>query len=65
MTADYHPVVGGILNLHGSNLHWFGVATFVGCLMIFRDNMMASWVSGMVGGLADPDYLLFVDFRAT
>ena len=61
LTADHHPAVGGILNQHGWNLLWFGVATLVGGLMIWRGNMTAIWVTGMVGGLADLGYLLFVD----
>lgn len=62
LEADYHAAVGGVLNQHGWNLAWFGVATIVGGLLIWRANMTAIWVTGMVGGLADVGYLLFVDF---
>lgn len=62
LAGDYHPAAGGILNQHGWNLLWFGVATLIGGLMIWRGNMTAIWVTGMVGGLADLGYLLFVDF---
>ncbi|MDX8348139.1 hypothetical protein SLH49_09085 [Cognatiyoonia sp. IB215446] len=61
LTADYHPAVGGILNQHGWNLGWFGIATIIGGVLIWRRNMTAIWVTGMVGGLADVGYLLFVD----
>lgn len=61
LAADYHPAVGAILNQHAWNLLWFGVATIVGGLFIWRGNMTAIWVTGMVGGLADLGYLLFVD----
>ena len=61
LTADYHPAIGGILNQHAWNLLWFGVATVIGGLLIWRGNMTAIWVTGMVGGLADLGYLLFVD----
>lgn len=62
LAAEYHPAAGGILNQHGWNLLWFGVATIVGGVLIWRGNMTAIWVTGMVGGLADLGYLLFVDF---
>lgn len=61
LTGDYHPAVGGILNQHGWNLLWFGGATLVGGVMIWRKNLTAIWVTGMVGGLADLGYLVFVD----
>ena len=60
--ADYHAAVGGILNQHGSNLGWFGIATVIGAVLIWRQNLTAIWVAGMIGGLADIGYLLFVDF---
>ena len=65
LAADCHPAAGGILNRHGWDLFWFGVVTFIGGLMIWSGNMTAVWVTGMVGGLADLGYLLFVDFPAT
>ena len=61
LSGDYHPAIGGILNQHGWNLLWFGGATLVGGVMICRKNMTAIWVTGMVGGLADLGYLIFVD----
>lgn len=62
LASDYHPAAGGILNQHGWNLGWFGVATVIGAVLIWRGNVTAIWVTGMVGGLADLGYLLFVDF---
>lgn len=61
LQAEYHEAVGGILNQHGWNLGWFGVATIIGAVLIWRQNMTAIWVTGMIGGLADIGYLLFVD----
>ncbi len=61
LTADYHAAIGGILNQHAWNLLWFGVVTVIGGVMIWRGNMTAIWVTGMIGGLADLGYLLFVD----
>ena len=61
LQADYAPAVGGILNQHGWNLGWFGLATIIGGVMVWRQNMTAIWVTAMVGGLADLGYLLYVD----
>lgn len=61
LEADYHAAVGGILNQHAWNLGWFGVATIIGAVLIWRQNITAIWVTGMIGGLADLGYLLFVD----
>lgn len=61
LVADYHPAVGGVLNQHGFNLLWIGLATLVGAVFIWRGNLTAIWVTAMVGGLADVGYLLFVD----
>ena len=61
LEAEYHIGVGGVLNQHGWNLGWFGIATIVGSALIWRQNITAIWVTGMVGGLADVGYLLFVD----
>ena len=62
LALDYPAAVGGILNQHGWNLGWFGLATMIGAVFIWRANMTAIWVTAMVGGLADLGYLLFVDF---
>ena len=62
LTADYHGAVAGVLNQHGWNLAWFGLATIIGAGFIWRQNLTAIWVTGMVGGLADLGYLLFLDF---
>lgn len=61
LQADYHMAVGGVLNQHGWNLGWFGLATVIGAVFIWRQNITAIWVTGMIGGLADLGYLLFVD----
>ena len=58
---DYHPAIGGIINQHGWNLLWFGVVTAISAVFIWRGNITAIWVAGMVGGLADLGYLIFVD----
>ena len=62
LEANYHAAVGGVLNQHGWNLGWFGIATIIGAVLIWKQNITAIWVTGMIGGLADLGYLLFVDF---
>ena len=61
LAADYHPAVSGVLNQHGFNLLWIGLATIVGAVFIWRSTMTAIWVTAVVGGLADVGYLVFVD----
>ncbi|MEM9140241.1 MAG: hypothetical protein AAGB15_10475 [Pseudomonadota bacterium] len=61
MAGDYHSAVGGILNQHGWNLLWFGIVTTIGGVLVWRQVMTAIWVTGLIGGLADLGYLLFVD----
>ena len=61
LRQDYAPAVGGVLNQHGWNLGWFGLATVIGAVFIWRRSLTAIWVTAMVGGLADLGYLLFVD----
>lgn len=59
--TDYHPAVAGVLNQHGWNLGWGGLATIIGAAFIWRENATAIWVTAMVGGLLDIGYLVFVD----
>ena len=61
LQGSYHEAVGGILNQHGWNLAWFGLATVIGAVFIWRANRTAIWVTALIGGLADVGYLLFVD----
>lgn len=62
LEGAYHGAVGGVLNQHGWNLGWFGIATIIGGILVWRQNVTAIWVTAMIGGLADLGYLLFVDF---
>jgi hypothetical protein len=62
LVANYPDAAGGILNQHGWNLGWFGIATIIVAVFIWRENLTAIWVTGMVGGMADLGYLFFVDF---
>lgn len=61
LVMDYPASVGGVLNQHAWNLAWFGLATMIGAVFIWRANMTAIWVTAMVGGLADLGYFIFVD----
>ena len=61
LDLDYPAAVGGVLNQHAWNLAWFGLATIIGAVFIWRGNITAIWVTGMVGGLADLGYFFFVD----
>mgnify|MGYP001823214252 CR=1 FL=1 len=61
IVMDYPGIVGGILSQHAWNLAWFGIATIIGGVLIWRKNMTAIWVTAMVGGLADLGYFFFLD----
>jgi hypothetical protein len=61
LAMDYPAAVGGVLGQHAWNLAWFGLATIIGGIFIWRDNMTAIWVTAMVGGLADLGYFIFID----
>ncbi|MEM7024730.1 MAG: hypothetical protein AAF637_19445 [Pseudomonadota bacterium] len=61
LAAQYPAELSGILSQHGWNLGWFGIATIVGAVFIWRGNLTAVWVTGLIGGLADLGYFLFID----
>ncbi len=61
LAADYPAELSGILSQHGWNLGWFGIATIVGGVFIWRGSTTAIWVTALIGGLADVGYFLFVD----
>ena len=58
---SYPDALGAIMNQHGWNLVWFGVVTTIGAIFIWRGSDTAIWVCGMVGGLADLGYFMFLD----
>ncbi len=61
LAMDYPAAVGGVLDQHAWNLLWFGLATIIGAVFIWRRNTTAIWVTAMVGGLADIGYFVFID----
>ena len=61
LAADYPAELSGILSQRGWNLGWFGIATIVGGVCIWRGSTTAIWVTALIGGLADVGYFLFID----
>jgi hypothetical protein len=61
LTGPYHEAAGALINQHGFNLFWIGLVTLVGAVLIWRGNYMAMFIAGLVGGLADVGYFLFMD----
>ena len=61
LVVAYPDALGGIVNQHGWNLLWFGVATMIGAVYIWRESITAIFVTAMVGGLADLGYFIFLD----
>ncbi len=57
----YPEAAGAIINQHGWNLLWFGLATFVGAILIWRQNQTSVWVTALIGGFADIGYFIFLD----
>jgi hypothetical protein len=57
----YPDAVGEVLKQHGWNLAWGGIVTMIGPVFIGRRSMTAIWVTGMIGGLLDLGYFLFLD----
>lgn len=61
LAMAYPNAVGGVLGQHAWNLTWFGLATIVGAILIWRHSFTAIWFTAIVGGLADLGYFIFID----
>lgn len=61
LALSYPDAAGAIINQHGWNLAWFGIATMIGALFIWRNSATAIFVTAMIGGLADIGYFMFLD----
>lgn len=61
LAGPYHDAVGAVINQHGFNLLWIGLTTIVSAVFIWRGAVIALFVAGLVGGLADVGYFLFMD----
>lgn len=57
----YPDAAGAIINQHGFNLMWIGAVTLVCAYFIWRRSMPAAFLAGLVGGLADVGYFIFLD----
>jgi hypothetical protein len=57
----YPDAAGAIINQHGWNLMWIGAVTLVCAYFIWRRSMPAAFLAGLVGGLADIGYFVFLD----
>lgn len=57
----YPDAVGAVINQHGFNLLWIGVATFVGGIYIWRANVAAIFVTALIGWTTDVGYFIFMD----
>lgn len=61
LQAAYHGAVGAVINQHGFNLFWIGAFTVTGGIYIWRQSLTATFLTAVVGGLADVGYFLFMD----
>ena len=61
LAGPYHEAVGAVINQHGFNLLWIGLTTTICAVFIWRGNLMAMFIAGLAGGLADVGYFLFLD----
>lgn len=61
LAGPYHDAVVAVINQHGFNLLWISITTIVSAVFIWRGAVIALFVAGLVGGLADVGYFLFMD----
>ena len=57
----FSKAVGAVVNQHGFNLGWIGAFTLIGAFYIWRGSVTAMFFTGIVGGLADVGYFVFMD----
>ena len=61
LVGTYHEAMGALINQHGFNLLWVGTFTLVGAVYIWRGSITALFFTGIIGGLADIGYFVFMD----
>lgn len=61
LVGPYHEAIGAVINQHGFNLLWIGAFTLVGAVYIWRGSIAALFFTGIIGGLADVGYFVFMD----
>lgn len=59
--ADFHPAVSAVVNQHGFNLFWIGGFTVVGAIYIWRQSVVAIFMTAIVGWVTDVGYFIFMD----
>ena len=59
--AAYHAATDAVINQHGFNLLWIGLTTLLAAVFIWRKSLLAAFIAGLVGGLADVGYFIFMD----
>lgn len=61
LAGPYHEAAGALINQHGFNLLWIGLVTTIAAFFIWRGAAIAMFIAGLVGGLADIGYFIFMD----
>lgn len=62
LTGPYHEAVGALVNQRGFNLLWWiGLIRVISAIFIWRGAVMAMFIAGLIGCLADLGYFLFLD----
>ena len=61
LSGPYHEAAGALIERHGFNLLWIGLTTLISAIFIWRGVVVAMFIAGLVGGLADIGYFLFLD----
>lgn len=61
LAGPYHEAAAALINQHGFNLLWIGLVTTLAAFYIWRANFIAVFIAGLVGGLADIGYFIFMD----
>ena len=61
LNLEYPYAVVATLKQHSFNLGWFGAATLIGCIFVWKKNPYAIFFCAIVGGLGDFGYFIFID----
>jgi len=61
LVGPYPDAAGALINQHGFNLLWIGLVTTIAAFFIWRGAALAMFIAGLVGGLADVGYFVFMD----
>jgi hypothetical protein len=61
LQMDYPAAAGAVIKQHGWNLGWVGLVTMVGGVFIWRGSITSIWVTGLIGGLTDLGYFIYLD----